>query len=75
MEYSASTAIKTARPDLRLHGFGVKLTALSNPFVRENLESSDSMAWSFGAWKAGRDPNSWEEAMAYCEKVQQRLAA
>jgi hypothetical protein len=68
-------AIKIERPDLRPHGFGLKLTALSNAFVRDNLESSDSMAWSFGAWKAGRDPNSWEEAMRYCERVQERLAA
>src|SRR4051794_8791446 len=35
-------AIKTERPDLRMHGFGLKLTALSNQFVRDNLESSDS---------------------------------
>src|SRR4051812_7559068 len=27
-------AIKRERPDLRLHGFGLKLTALSNPYVR-----------------------------------------
>jgi hypothetical protein len=66
-------AIKAERPDLRLHGFGLKLTALGNPYVRENLESSDSMAWSFGAWKAGRDPNDWKIAQEYCAKVQQRL--
>src|SRR5215217_2374606 len=68
-------AIKTERPDLRLHGFGLKLTALSNQCVRKNLESSDSMAWSFGAWKEGRDPNDYREAVAYCERVQDRLAA
>jgi hypothetical protein len=68
-------AIKGGRPDLRLHGFGLKLTALGNAYVRENLESSDSMAWSFGAWKAGRDPNSWEEAMRYVDRVSERLAA
>ena len=68
-------AIKGERPNLRLHGFGLKLTALGNWFVRDTLESSDSMAWSFGAWKAGRSPNSWEEAMAYCQRVEERLAA
>src|SRR4051812_31407949 len=35
---------------------------------RENLESSDSMAWSFVAWKEGRNPNSGEAAMAYCQR-------
>jgi hypothetical protein len=68
-------AIKTERPDLQPHGFGLKLTALSNPYVRENLESSDSMAWSFGAWKEGRDPNSWHEAAAYVKRVEERVAA
>jgi hypothetical protein len=68
-------AIKIKRSDLRLHGFGLKLTALGNFSVRDNLESSDSMAWSFGAWKAGGNPNSWEEVMRYCRRVQERLAA
>jgi len=42
-------AIKKERPDLRLHGFGVKTTALAWEYVRDNLESADSMAWSFAA--------------------------
>ena len=42
-------AIKGERPDLRLHGFGIKTTALSWEEVRDNLESADSMAWSFAA--------------------------
>jgi hypothetical protein len=41
--------IKKERPDLRLHGFGVKTTALAWEYVRDNLESADSMAWSFAA--------------------------
>jgi len=44
-------AIKQERPDLRLHGFGVKTTALAWQEVRDNLESADSMAWSFAARK------------------------
>ncbi len=68
-------AIKAVRPDLRLHAFGTKLTALGNAYIRDNLESSDSMAWSFGAWKEGRNPNDWREAASYCDRVQQRLAA
>ncbi len=67
-------AIKSGRPDLRLHGFGLKLTAFGNEYVRENLESADSMAWSFGARHEGEDPNSWAEALAYCQRVEERLA-
>lgn len=37
------------RPDLRLHGFGVKLSALRSRLVRALLYSADSMAWSFSA--------------------------
>jgi hypothetical protein len=40
-------AIKLLRPDLRLHGFGLKQTALASPAVCELLYSCDSMAWSF----------------------------
>jgi len=68
-------SIKVERPDLRLDGYGLTLTALGNASARENLESSDSMAWSFGAWKAGRDQNSWEDAADSGERVGRRLAA
>lgn len=71
----ARTAIKGVRPDLRIHAFGVKLTALSNTYARENLESSDSMAWSFGARREGKDPSNWKTAQAYCERVEERFAA
>jgi hypothetical protein len=37
-------AIKTARPDLRLHGFGIKKTALADPVVWDLLHSADSQA-------------------------------
>jgi hypothetical protein len=33
--------------DLRLHGFGVKISGMKR--YGEMLESADSMAWSFGA--------------------------
>lgn len=42
-------AIQSKRPDLRLHGFGLKKTALLSPIVRELLYSADSMAWSDAA--------------------------
>jgi hypothetical protein len=50
-------AIHAARPDLRLHGFGVKVTALSSAEVRQHLDSADSMAWSFAARMNGHDQN------------------
>lgn len=40
-------AVKLLRPDLHLHGFGLKLTALQNREVRDLLFSADSMAWSY----------------------------
>lgn len=65
------TTIKHMRPDLRLHGFGVKLTALLHPGVREQLSTADSMAWSFAARKQGRDANSWREAAAFVARVRE----
>lgn len=39
--------IKLIRPDLRLHGFGLKQLALESAEVRDCLYSCDSMAWSY----------------------------
>jgi hypothetical protein len=63
-------AIKRERPDLRLHGFGLKSTALSSALVRDLLHSADSMAWSFAARKQGRNANDWREAMAWCRQIE-----
>lgn len=63
-------AIKAERPDLRLHGFGLKITALKNDAIRELLYSADSMAWSFAARRQGRDANGWAEARAFEETIQ-----
>lgn len=62
-------AIKSVRPDLMLHGFGVKLTALLSTAVRDLLATADSMAWSFAARKEGRNGNAWQEAVAFCERI------
>lgn len=62
-------AIKRERPDLRLHGFGIKRTALSSAIVRDYLHSADSMAWSFAARREGRNANDHREATAYARKV------
>lgn len=57
------------RPDLRLHGFGVKLTALRSPAVRSMLYSADSMAWSYAARRAGGDQNDWMEGFLFAERI------
>lgn len=62
-------AIKEARPDLRLHGFGVKITALASPTVRQLLYSADSMAWSYNARRNGRNANNWREALRFAGRV------
>lgn len=65
------SAIKAERPDLRLHGFGLKKTALASPAIRDMLETADSMAWSMAARKEGRGPdaNRWQEAKAWTAEV------
>lgn len=63
-------AIKQARPDLRLHGFGVKTTALASELVRECLYSADSMAWSFAARKNGGNANDWREAARFTHRIE-----
>lgn len=63
------SSIKDERPDLRLHGFGLKTTSLQNPIIRGLLWSADSMAWSFAARKLGRNPNDYREALAFGERI------
>lgn len=62
-------AIKMCRPDLRLHGFGLKTTALRSGFVRECLYTADSMAWSFAARRQGRNANDWREAKSFLSGI------
>lgn len=62
-------AINGGRPDLRLHGFGLKTTALRSELVRELLYTADSMAWSYAARKQGRDGNSWLEAKRFADAI------
>lgn len=68
------SAIKAERPDLRLHGFGVKTTSLAHKAVRDLLFSADSMAWSFAARWEGRDANSPVEAAAFDSKIRELCA-
>jgi len=67
-------AIKNERPDLRLHGFGLKLTAFTSAYARDCLYSADSMAWSYSARKQGRNGNDWREAEAYTRRVMRQPA-
>lgn len=66
-------AIHAERPDLRLHGFGVKLTALKNPRIAELFYSADSMAWSFASRKRWGDPNSVRAAMFFETQVREAV--
>jgi len=65
-------AIKTERPDLRLHGFGLKTIALANGTIRALLHTADSMAWSFAARRGGRNANDYREAETFVATIAER---
>jgi hypothetical protein len=65
-------AVNRERPDLRLHGFGVKTTALSSGLVQHLLHTADSMAWSYAARREGRDQHDWREAMRWRDRIRER---
>jgi hypothetical protein len=67
--YEVLRAIKRERPDLRLHGFGLKTTALADGGVYDLLHTADSMAWSFAARKQGRNGNDWREAKRFEDRI------
>lgn len=67
---SVLAAVHAVRPDLRLHGFGLKTTALADARVRDRLHSADSMAWSYAARRQGRNPNSPDEAAAFVRQIE-----
>ena len=69
---SVLVAINRERPDLRLHGFGLKTTALRSSIVRRLLFSADSMAWSYAARKSGGDRNSWRTAAKFCQSISEQ---
>jgi hypothetical protein len=66
---SVLLAIHDERPDLRLHGFGLKTTALSSSLVVSLLDTADSMAWSYAARRQGRSANDWREAAAWVARI------
>lgn len=66
------TVIHRERPDLRLHGFGLKSTALRSGLVVDLLHSADSMAWSFAARKQGRNAHDWREAARFVTTIREQ---
>jgi hypothetical protein len=62
-------AIRRKRQDLRLHGFGLKITALASGLVLDCLHSADSMAWSYAARRQGRNANDYREAQAFIDRI------
>lgn len=62
-------AIHDERPDLQMHGFGLKTQALRAGEVRTLLHTADSMAWSFAARWEGRNANDWREAVEFVRKI------
>lgn len=64
-------AILGERPDLKLHGFGLKLTSLAVEDIRDRLESADSLAWSYASRRDGvGGQNDWRNGAAYAAKVE-----
>lgn len=63
------SAIKAVRPDIHIHGFGVKKTALKSREITKLLATADSLAWSYHARINGRNGNSWEEAKAFVDQI------
>jgi hypothetical protein len=69
------SAITAIRPDLRLHGFGLKVTSLSDPRILRRLYTADSMAWSYAARRDGRGPdaNRVSEALLFESMINERV--
>ena len=65
-------AIKGCRPDLRIHGFGLKTTALADPLISSMLHTADSMAWSYAARREGRNNHDYREAQRWAAKITER---
>lgn len=66
--------IKLLRPDMRLHGFGLKMLALENTEIRELLYSCDSMAWSYPLrFRPGDDFVHKQEAITLAHDYQQKI--
>lgn len=65
-------AIYQERPDLRLHGFGIKKTALGSGIVRDLFWSADSQASSFNERATGGNANCPLAAMQYASEIKRQ---
>lgn len=66
-------AVLAMRPDLRLHGFGVKTSSLRSHAVCSRLYSVDSYAWSIAArWARVKNRNDPALAQQWLEKLEQQ---
>ena len=63
------SAVLQVRPDLRLHGSGVKATALVDASVALRFHSVDSMAWSYAARRQG-GRNSLQACREWLQRVE-----
>jgi hypothetical protein len=66
--------IKSVRPDLRLHGFGVKFRALTKPLIWDLLYSADSAAAGLSCGRGCikyRDSNNPLTAVAYAANIKE----
>ena len=64
------TAILKERPDLKLHGFGVKTRALRRADISQRFHSVDSMAWSYAARRmTPQASNSLKFAREWTDRV------
>jgi len=63
-------AIKAVRPDLQLHGFGLKKTALRSHKVNQYLAECDSAGWSLAERMKGGDANGPAGAHRYVKAIE-----
>lgn len=62
-------AIKRRRPDLRLHGLGLKRNGLASARVRRLLFSADSLSWSLEERRRGRNPHAVDAAARFAQRL------
>ena len=63
-------AILEIRPDLRLHGFGIKKTCLQDSAIRDRLFSADSMSWIYDLWKANQKNYELSGALKFKNRIE-----
>ena len=68
--YEILAGIKARRPDLLLHGFGLKEGCLLYPKVRDLLYSSDSSAWAGRSWRNSGNAHCTRAARRFFDGIQ-----